>query len=138
MKIFHAVCLNISGMLDSENNGCFLFYTSGKDKEKYLDEFYNLTDEQSLKILSDFRDELLKEKKDIISNNYITYSYCKSLNNVLANIRIIVVNVEDLKKIKKYICKKIANNKSYNGILKYDIGKFKGKIVFQIGISTYV
>ncbi len=83
----------LKDIIGISNNGNFLFYTSGKDKEKYLDSFYNLTDEKSLKMLSNFRDELLIEKNDIISNNYITYSYCKSLNN----------NEEPSEKIKNFI-----------------------------------
>lgn len=107
-----------------------------KMKQRYLDVFYNLTDEQSLKLLSNFRDELLIEKNDITSNNYITYSYCKSLNDVLTNIRIIITNEEKIEQIKEYISEKICNDKTYNKILKYDIGRFKGNTVLQIGIST--
>lgn len=126
----------IKDLMGISNNGNFLFYTSGKDKEKYLDGFYNLVDEQSLKVLSDFKDKLLIEKDDIVSNNYITYSYCKSLNDVLTNIRIIVTNEEEIEKIKEYISEKIFNNKEYREILKYDIGKYRGNTVLQIGIST--
>lgn len=126
----------LKDIIGISNNGNFLFYTSGMDKEKYLDGFYNLTDEQSLSLLSDFRDELLIEKNDITSNNYITYSYCKSLNNILTNIRIIIKNEEELERIKEYISEKISNNEAYNKILKYDIGRFKGNTVLQIGIST--
>lgn len=126
----------LKDIIGISNNGNFLFYTSGKDKEKYLDGFYNLTDEQSLSLLSDFKDELLIEHNDITSNNYITYSYCKSLNDVLTNIRIIVTKEEQLEQIKKYISEKISNNEAYNKILKYDIGRFKGNTVLQIGIST--
>ena len=126
----------LKDIIGISNNGNFLFYTSGMDKEKYLDGFYNLTDEQSLSLLSDFRDELLIEKNDITSNNYITYSYCKSLNNILTNIRIIIKNEEELERIKEYISEKISNNETYNKILKYDIGRFKGNTVLQIGIST--
>ncbi len=126
----------LKDIIGISNNGNFLFYTSGIDKEKYLDGFYNLTDEQSLSLLSDFRYELLIEKNDITSNNYITYSYCKSLNDVLTNIRIIVINEEELEQIKEYISEKISNNEAYNKILKYDIGRFKGNTVLQIGIST--
>lgn len=126
----------LKDIIGISNNGNFLFYTSGKDKEKYLDFFYNLTDEHSLNLLSNFRDELLIEKNDITSNNYITYSYCKSLNDVLTNIRIIVTNEEKLEQIEEYISKKISNNETYNKILKYDIGKFRGNTVLQIGIST--
>ena len=89
-----------------------------------------------MNLLSNFRDELLIEKNDITSNNYITYSYCKSLNDVLTNIRIIVTNEEKLEQIEEYISKKISNNETYNKILKYDIGKFRGNTVLQIGIST--
>lgn len=126
----------LKDIIGISNNGNFLFYTSGKDKEKYLDGFYNLTEEESLGVLSQFRDELLMEKNDITSNNYITYSYCKSLNDVLTNIRIIVKDEENLEHIKEYISKKISSNGAYNKTLKYDIGKFKGNTVLQIGIST--
>ncbi len=126
----------LKDIIGISNNGNFLFYTSGKDKEKYLDGFYNLTDEQSLQKLSDFRNEMLEEENDNINKNYITYSYCKSLNDVLTNIRIIVADENELEQIERYISSKISDNKEYDQILKYDIGKFRENIVIQVGIST--
>lgn len=41
----------LKDIIGISNNGNFLFYTSGKDKEKYLDFFYNLTDEHFYQIL---------------------------------------------------------------------------------------
>lgn len=131
-NISYDLLKNIIGV---SNNGNFLFYTSGQDEGKYLDGFYNMTDEKSLQKLAQFNGDILGEKNDTIAENYITYSYCKSLNDTLTSIRIIITDENQLEVVEDYIKNKILREQ-YKEFLKYDIGKFRGNIIIQIGTST--
>ena len=128
----------LKNIIGVSNNGNFLFYTSGQEEGKFLDNFYNLINEESLQVLANFNKELVtdKEKNNSVGENYITYSYCKSLNDVLTNIRIILINEGELEKTEEYIKSKISSDESYKKHLKYDIGQFKGNTIIQIGTST--
>ena len=117
------------------NSGNFLFFTTGSDKDKYLDDFYCLTDEYSLKVLSNFKEELKKESNDVFLKDYISYSYCRSLNSVLTNIRIIV-SKDEIEHIEEYINRKILENDDYRKVLKYNVVTYMGNTVLQIGIDT--
>ena len=125
----------LKNIIGVSNNGNFLFYTSGQDESKYLDVFHNLIDEESLQKLWEFNNDIINEDSEKIKENYITYSYCKSLNNKLTGIRIIVTDEKKLEEIEKYVKDRILTEK-YKEFLKYDIGKFKGNIIIQIGTST--
>lgn len=101
----------LKNIIGVSNNGNFLFYTSGRDEEKYLDVFYNITHEKSLQKLAEFNSDILDEKNERITENYITYSYCKSLNNMLTSIRIIITDEKQLEPIEEYVKNKIGGEK---------------------------
>lgn len=125
----------LKNIIGVSNNGNFLFYTSDPEKEKYLDVFYNLIGKEPLQNLCEFKEEIINENNSLIQENYISYSYCKSLDDLLTSIRILVRNEKELENIEKYI-QNILSKEKYNRFLKYDIGKYKGNLILQIGTST--
>lgn len=125
----------LKNIIGVSNNGNFLFYTSEPEKGKYLDVFHNLIEKESLETLCEFKEEILNEEVKEIDKNYMSYSYCKSLDDLLTSIRIFIRNENELKNVEKYIQDKVSKEK-YSKFLKYDIGKYKGNIILQVGTST--
>ncbi len=109
------------------NDGAFLFYSSGDEGCGYLDKCDCLVDVSKINKLNQVKEEFEQEK--IINGENISFSYCSSFGNALANVRVqFLVDSQD---IIDYICKKVSQK-----ALEVTTGEYHSRKIIQIAMSN--
>lgn len=109
------------------NDGAFLFYSSGNVDQGYLDKCECLVDVSKINKLEQVKKEVKEEGK--ISEDSISFSFCSSFGNALANVRIQCMNTS--KDVIEYICKKALQN-----ALEVTRGEYQLNNIIQIAMSN--